>query len=143
MTPARVLQTHGQGGFSMIEMMVVVAILLVLAAAALPAYGRYALRAKRVEAIIGLSATHELQVHHHATHGEYADSYETLGRPLGAGKLLEDGSFQGPLYTFTLTTWEFDGEPNGNFRATASANLDGTDETLDIIIIENQVTVMD
>ena len=74
---------------------------------------------------------------------EFSDSFVELGPPLDTGTVNEDGSFNGPLYTFTLATWDLAGKPNANYRATATADLDSSDDTLDIIIIENRVTVYD
>lgn len=133
---------RGRRGFSLIEMMVVVAIVAVVAAAALPTYSRYVHKSKRSEAFYGLRTIHDLQSDYYAQNMEYANSFEKLGAPLDAGSISENGAFQGETYTFTLTTWEFDGRAHANYRATASADLDTSDATLDIIIIENQITVM-
>jgi len=124
-------------------MAVVVAILGILASAAVPELKRYLYRSKRTEAIYGLRTIHDLQMHYFDETQEYADSFEQLGAPLTAGTINEDGSFSGLEYVFTLQTWEVSGQPNANYRATATGNIDPTDDILDIVIIENQITIID
>jgi prepilin-type N-terminal cleavage/methylation domain-containing protein len=128
-------------GFTVIEMMIVVAILAVIGAAALPQYLRYVHRSRRVESLYGLRAIHHLQTTYYANDLEYTDSFEVLGVPVEGGRLREDGAVQGHLYTYSLSTWKFGNQEHGNYRATAAGDIDGSDATLDIVIIENQVTV--
>lgn len=141
--PQRRLQKRERAGFTLVEVMVVVATLAVLASAALPKFMQYVYRSKRAEAIYGLRTIHDLELGYYAKGNEYSDSFEEIGVPLEGGELREDGSFQGRLYNFTLQTWDLGSRRNANYRATATANLDSSDETLDIVIIENQVLVHD
>ncbi len=135
--------TRTRQGFTLTEVMVVVAVVAVLASAALPEFKRYAYKSRRAEALHGLRAIHHLQLDHFAAHQEYTDSFALLGKPLDSGRIREDGAFEGDRYTFTLDTWDLDGRPNANYRATATGDIDPSDDTLDIIIIENRVTVKD
>jgi prepilin-type N-terminal cleavage/methylation domain-containing protein len=128
-------------GFTLIEMMIVVAILSVIAAAALPQYLRYVHRSRRVEALYGLRAIHHHQTTYYSNDLEYTNSFEVLGVPVEGGRLREDGAVQGQLYTYSLSTWKFGNLEHGNYRATAAGDIDGSDATLDIVIIENRVTV--
>ena len=124
-------------------MAVVVAIVGIMASAALPWLMRNIYRSKRTEAIYGLRTIHDLQTNYYDETQEYSDSFAVLGRPLAGGKINEDGSYSGQEYTFTLQTWDVSGKPNANYRATATGNIDPRDETLDIVIIENRITIMD
>ena len=130
-----------QRGFSIAEILVMTVIIGVLAAAHLPNYVRSVYRAKRTESLYALRAIHDAQTFHFATENEYSDSFALLAFQLDGGSVLPDGSYRGPIYTYTLDRWDLGDQVNGNFRATATGNLDKTDETLDIVIIENAITV--
>lgn len=123
--------------------MVVVALLAILGSIAIPKYVKYVYKSKRTEAIYGLRAIHDHQTAYYGREMEYSDSFEELGAPLDHGFIREDGAFQSDLYVFTLDTWAVGDQPNANYRATATANLDPNDDTLDIVIIENRVTIED
>lgn len=130
-------------GFTLAELGAVVAILGLLCVAMLPDYLRFVYRARRTEALFALHSIHDFESVHYATSGEYSSSFPALGFTVEGGTQRPDGAYQGARYTYTLSTWELGGHPNANYRATATADLDPDDATLDIVIIENALTVLD
>jgi len=60
-------------GFSLIELMVVVAIIAFLAMIAVPNFNRFLAKAKRAEAYMNLSSIYAAEKAHHAEHGTYSD----------------------------------------------------------------------
>lgn len=74
-------------GFTLIELMLVVAIIGALAAIAVPSFLRYQLRARRSEAYANLSAVAKAQQSYFATNGLYANTGAPQpGGGLGAAK---------------------------------------------------------
>jgi len=70
--PQMVDQTHGtRRGFSAIELMMVLAVAAILAAAALPAYQRYVIRAKRAEAEAALEQLMQQQERYYTLNNSY------------------------------------------------------------------------
>src|SRR5579875_1416722 len=65
-------------GFTLIELMVVVAIIAIIAAIAVPAYGRYAYRARRVDGQELLLRIANAQERYYATYNTYGD-LKTIG----------------------------------------------------------------
>jgi type II secretory pathway pseudopilin PulG len=133
--------TPRSAGFTLAEMLVLLVILGVLAAAHLPNYIRSVQRAKRSEALYALRGIHDAQSYYFANENQFADSFDTLAFELEGGAPRPDGAYQGPYYTYSLERWDLGSQPNANFRATATADLDPSDATLDIVIIENSLTV--
>src|SRR5579863_5802951 len=60
-------------GFSLIELMVVVAIMAFLAMIAVPNFNRFLAKAKRAEAYMNLSAIYAAEKAYWAEHGKYSD----------------------------------------------------------------------
>jgi prepilin-type N-terminal cleavage/methylation domain-containing protein len=129
-------------GFTVTELAVVILILSMLGAGLVPMYLRSVYRSRRTEALYALRAIHDFESVNYSTYGEYSDSFPALGFDLAGGKQRPDGAYQGPYYTFTLSRWALGGVPNANYRATASGDLDKNDATLDVVIIENALTVV-
>jgi type IV pilus assembly protein PilA len=73
------------GGFTLIELMIVVAIVGILAAIAIPQYQSYTTRARLTEGLVLLSPVKLAVVEYHATHGRLPTSsnWLTLLRELG------------------------------------------------------------
>ncbi len=122
--------------------MVVVAIAGVLAALAIGNMNKFSARARRSEALLALKTIHDLQVSYYGENTQYADSFLDLGFDIGGPGLQPDGTAPGVYYTYVLQTWDLDGNPNANYRATATGDIDPSDAVLDIVIIENMLTVV-
>lgn len=95
-------------GFSLIEVMIVVAIIGILATLAYPSLQGYLQQAKQSEAKTNLAAIHTAQKLYHATQGSYASALTALGV-----EIADDA-----LYSYSLTATA------STFTATATANLD-------------------
>ena len=74
-------RSRGEGGFTLIELMIVVVIVAVLAAIAYPAYQQYARETKRSDAHAALLRLATLQEKFFSDNNQYATSATTLGYP--------------------------------------------------------------
>ena len=128
-------------GFSLVELMVVVMLIAALSAVAIPTFRKYVYRAKRSEAKYALKGIHDTQISWYGNYGAYTDSFSDLGFSLVGGQLIDPSTIDGPTYSFSIQTQDLNGATDGNYRATASGNLDASDAFIDVIIIENQLTV--
>lgn len=121
-------------GFTIIELMLVVAIIGTISAIAIPSFLRYQLRAKRSEAYANLAAVAKAEDSYFASNGRYADSAGSWPGGLSANKRAwtpaSDAAFavigfrpEGSVY--------FDYDANSScgctncFTATAYGNVDG------------------
>jgi type IV pilus assembly protein PilE len=91
-------------GVTLIEVMIVVVIVAILASIAIPAYGRYVLRAQRSDAMSALLRVAANQEKFYLQNNTYADDAASVG-----GATSEKGWY----------TIEVDGDENG-FTATAT-----------------------
>lgn len=94
---------HKKLGFTLVELMVVVAIISLLSLVALPKYWRFHAKAKRAEVYLNLSSLHTAEKLYWSEHSKYSD--KILGQD-GLG-WQPDGQ--------TNYTYGFAGTPNVNF----------------------------
>src|SRR5262245_22292417 len=102
-----------QQGFTLIELMIVVAIIGILAAVALPAYQDYTVRAKMSEVMLAASACRT----------SITEIYQSGGTPPGAGNWGCEGAAS--KYVANVAT-----DPNGKVTATTTGGLPAGDVTL-------------
>jgi type IV pilus assembly protein PilE len=104
-------------GFTLIELMIVVAVIAVLAMVALPAYQSSVRKAHRTEAKASLSAAAQMMERYLTEHGAYKRS-EAEQASLGSGGVYPDHSENG-YYALSLTnlgpaTFTLNAAPQGN-----------------------------
>ena len=98
-------------GFSLIELLIVVAIILIIITIALPKLSRARMQSQEVAAIAAIRTLHTAQVQYYSTYGRFATSLTELGPPASGnanaasadliGNDLSGGDKSG--YKFTLT----------------------------------------
>jgi type IV pilus assembly protein PilE len=124
-TPARLLKK--MRGVTLVELMVVVAVIGTLAAIAVPTYRRYLIRSQRSEAKIALMQLQTAQEKFYLQNNAYTNNITnaTNGTPPGLG--LQATSETGK-YDIAITTFPADGQ---SYTATASPRTGGgqTDDT--------------
>lgn len=98
-------------GFTMIELMIVVAIIGVLAAVAIPLYNSYTNRAKRVEAEEQLMTLAAIEEDYFNTYRQYSDNKTNLNKYYGA----EFGG-EGTTKNYTI---DFEGTTGATYKAVA------------------------
>ena len=103
----------GRRGFSLIELLIVIAIILVILAVAVPNYNKYQMRARELGVIQELQTVYGAQISYYSQFGKYAASLAELGPPASGAdgpqganlipRVLAEGSHNGFRYTVTGT----------------------------------------
>lgn len=108
-------------GFTLIEVMIAVAIIAILAAIAAPAYSQYVLRSRRVEGQVLANSIAQAQERHYATYNRYANTLigaglDKLGFTNGSCGLVASETCK---YGATIAT----ANNNQNFTVTVAPRL--------------------
>jgi type IV pilus assembly protein PilA len=111
-------------GFSLIELMIVIAIMAFLAMISVPSFMKFLAKAKRAEAYIQLSSIYSAQKAYWAEHGKYSTQ---LSGPGGIGWKPEGYSGGGPNEKFYYTYGFGQGSEGQNYftgkLGTSNSNL--------------------
>jgi type IV pilus assembly protein PilA len=137
--PMKKLHTR-KGGFTLIELMIVVAIIGILAAIAIPNFLRFQLKAKSSEGKTNLAAIRTAEQSYYSEFGVYVSASESPAAPGGTQKIpfVANGPNNGSATDAGFTTLGWSPEGNvyfsyavgsgtaaNGFFATANANIDG------------------
>jgi len=131
-----------RGGFTLVELMIVVAIIGVISSIAIPSMQDYARRARRSEAFLNLKGIYTAQKVYYTEEGQYGSTFDEIGFEIGGAMQLDDTTIQSQFYTYTLETFDVDDVSSANYSAVATGDLDPSDAMLDIIMVESGVVVV-
>jgi len=108
-----VKKTRRQFGFSLIELLIVIAIILIILAVAMPKLSRARMYSQEMAALQALRTIHTAQTQYYSQYGKYATTLAELGPPTSgavgptASDLIPEdlalGEKQGYKYTLTAT----------------------------------------
>ncbi len=130
----RNLAMSNQKGFSLTELMIVVAIIGILATLAIPKFLQYQAKAKQTEAKTNLVALHTAQIAYFAENNGYIDDFNAIGFGIsGASQryYYELGSATLGTLPQGCTASSLDAISPTAFTAVAIGNIDG-DATCDV-----------
>ncbi len=127
-------------GFSLTELMIVVAIIGILAAIAIPNFLQYQAKAKQSEAKRNLVAIHTGEIAYFAEHNNYIDDFNAIGFSVTGSSqryYYELGNASSGTLPPGCTASTLDNISTGGFKAAAVGNIDG-DATCDVWTIDDQ-----
>ncbi len=128
------IQLNGQKGFSLTELMIVVAIIGILATIAIPNFLRYQAKAKQTEAKSNLVAIHTAEIAYFAENNGYIDDFNAIGFAMSGSSqryFYKVGNANLGTLPPGCTDPNLDSVSALGFTAVAIGNIDG-DATCDV-----------
>jgi len=132
---------RARAGFTLIDIFIVMLLVGVLAVVAMNSFRQQTMRARRVEAVVGLEGIYLAQQTYYGQSFQYGDTFDEIGFLIDGARRIDERTQEGQVYTFSVMALPLDGNPRGNFQGRATGDLDPGDGVLDILIIENALTV--
>ncbi len=127
-------------GFSLIELLIVIAIILILAMIAVPKVNQQLMSARETAAIQEIKTIHQAETQYYSTFGKYADSLVALGPPASGAagpaasdlipKGLSDGKNGGYIYTVAGSATGYSVNANPETYGSSGRRTFFSDQTL-------------
>ena len=125
-----------RGGFSLIELVIVIAIIGIISSVAVPNFQSYMMKSRRAEAYTSLTDIYRKQMAFYLENKRYGTTFDEIRFTIGGGTVVDTNTIRGDDYTFTLETFDVAGVTSAYYQAVATADLDPGDPLLDIIMVE-------
>src|SRR5258707_6372477 len=134
------VQNRRRRGFTLIELMIVIAIILIIAAIAVPKMNNQIMSAHEMAAIRQITTIHQAQTQYYSQFGKYAATLPELGPPTSGAagpagadlipKILADGKNSGYLFTVTATPTGYSVNANPESFGSSGRRTVLSDQTL-------------
>ena len=132
-------RTNRRGGFSLIELLIVITIILIIITMGAPYYAKVVMNAREVAAVNGVLAVSHMQVLYQGTYGRYAKTLTELGPPPGgAASPAAAGLIPTDLASGEKGGYKFAMTGDGNvYAVTATPTTYGTSGSRSFYIDQN------